>query len=272
MKTTGKLFFYLTTITILCFITLIYAHKAAAKNDEKTNDISEKNIKTISSDKSVKNEDAQNKTEPRQEQAENTQPEEVKKIIMIDLDGDGSEEKIDLKPYFSDDSGGYYKLCVSRKKGNEYINIWESPNVKGFGEDFSFYFGDAGLEPLETAGDIDGDSNIELISPQAQSDVSPAVFRIFRWNKRFFELNKRGLFIAARPTDDFFKFTNDYKMEGQGNATWIMHFTKVEKPGVIAAEIWSYQGGSVHIGEALMTYEPNGYKVSKWLKPLKKIE
>lgn len=274
IKNAGKCVSCLTITLLLCFNALVGGYNADASEKVKSEQqaVSSKDIKVVSSDNSDKTVEVGANKESRQEPADSVVPEEVKKVLMIDLDGDGAEEKIDLKPYFSDDSGGYYKLCVSRKKGYDYVNIWESPSVKGFGEDFSFYFGDAGLEQLEMIGDIDADSNIELVSPQAQSDVRPVTFRIYRWNKRFFDIDRKGLFIAADSKNDFFEFKKEYSMEEKKVSTWIMHFNKIQKAGIVEAEIWSYVDGTVKIGEAVLAAEKTGYKVTNWLKPLKKVE
>ncbi|HIB67215.1 MAG TPA: hypothetical protein EYO33_19435 [Phycisphaerales bacterium] len=75
------------------------------------------------------------------------------------------------------DEGFFATLAVSQESGK----VWESEDVNDPFDTFAFgvWFDGAGLPVLWR--DIDGDGKIELIAPLPKGDLSPQLFRIYRW-------------------------------------------------------------------------------------------
>lgn len=104
-------------------------------------------------------------------------------VIQVDLNGDGTLEKIEPKKTSANDGNDFYQLVVgdAAKK-----TIWSSPVTKDPTLQFAFGNWNMGESMPQIAGDIDGDGAVELVVPAARSDVSPPLFRIFRWEKQSF--------------------------------------------------------------------------------------
>lgn len=68
---------------------------------------------------------------------------------------------------------------VSIKKGGEVL--WESGYVAESHETFAFgtWFDGSGLPVIWS--DIDEDGKLELVAPTPKGDLSPTVFRVYRW-------------------------------------------------------------------------------------------
>jgi hypothetical protein len=64
--------------------------------------------------------------------------------------------------------------------------IWFSSVTKDTSHEFAFGNWNMGESMPQITGDIDGDGAIELVVPAARSDVSPPLFRIFRWENKSF--------------------------------------------------------------------------------------
>jgi hypothetical protein len=104
-------------------------------------------------------------------------------VLKVDLNGDGTLEKIEPKKTSTNDAGDFYQLVV----GDTAKKIkWSSPVTKDTNHEFAFGNWNHGESMPQIAGDIDGDGAIELVVPAARSDVSPPSFRIFRWEKQSF--------------------------------------------------------------------------------------
>jgi len=194
----------------------------------------------------------------------------------VDLDGDGTPEKVVLKAYclaFCEKELMSYagQLTVQKKAGDAYKTIWEGPKIadnKMYEEEkFRFIFGPGGLESLEIIGDVYGDGAVRLFSPSQKSDVSPVNYRVYVWKGGKFEFEKIG--YLSEDKDASGKFTwhderDDYK-------AWILHFDKFEGPGKVNARVHKYKkdhGGSG--GRALLEMNKDGATIVKWLEAMKK--
>lgn len=196
-----------------------------------------------------------------------------------DIDGDKAPEKIALKAYgIYSENGEIIRYCgqlaVMKKKGDKYETIWEGPKLKDEEifekNEFRFVFADFGLEPIEAVGDIFGDGKIYLISPVAQSDVSPASYRVYVWNKNKFEFVKFESLICRGEAADKFKWE---KSAGEAkNLSWVGRIKSVAAPGEIEAEIWALSGETTKLGRAVLKVSGDGFDVTKWTEPLKKME
>ncbi|HNY11937.1 MAG TPA: hypothetical protein PKK26_10140 [Candidatus Wallbacteria bacterium] len=197
-----------------------------------------------------------------------------------DIDGDKTPEKIALKAYglYAENNEiiRYYgQLVVAKKKGEKYETIWEGPKFKDEEifekNEFRFVFADFGLEPIEAAGDVFGDGKTCLLSPIAQSDVSPASYRVYAWNKNKFEFVKFESLLCRSEAADKFKWEK-HSAGDVKNLAWIGRIKSIVKPGEIEAEIWAVSGDATKLGRAVLKVSGEGFDVTKWLEPLKKLE
>jgi hypothetical protein len=195
---------------------------------------------------------------------------------LVDLDGDGTPEKVILKAYclevFENELMSYAgQLIVQKKTSGSYTNLWEGPKIeksKLFTEEkFGFIFGQGGMEPIELIGDIYGDKVIRLFSPRQSSDVSPALYRVYAWKDNKFEFEKTGYLFENEKSAGNFKWQD--KSDGKG--LWVLCFTKFEGPGMLEAYLHKYDekgGGSG--GKALLKINGDGLSIIKWLEKIKK--
>jgi len=198
---------------------------------------------------------------------------------LCDIDGDKTPEKIALKAYgVYSENGEIIRYCgqlvVMKKKGDKYETIWEGPKFKDeeiFEKiEFRFVFADFGLEPIEAVADIFGDGKIYLLSPVAQSDVSPVSYRVYSWNKNKFEFVKFESLLCRSEASDKFKWE---KNAGDAkNLAWIGRIKSVTAPGEIEADIWAVSGETTKLGKAVLKVSKDGFDAAKWIEPLKKLE
>ena len=194
----------------------------------------------------------------------------------VDLDGDGTPEKVVLKAYclefYEKELMSYAgQLAVLKKLGDSYKIIWEGPKIeksKLFTEEkFRFIFGQCGMEPIELIGDIYGDKTIRLFSPRQKSDVSPRFYRVYAWKGDSFEFEKAGYLFEDADSDGKFKWRDECAEE----RSWILYFARLESPGKVEAHVHKYgkdQAGSG--GKALLEIKKGGLSIIKWLEKMKK--
>ena len=186
------------------------------------------------------------------------------------LDNDGIPEEIALKHDSTSEAGDYYHLIVYKTEKNKKSRLWEDKQKK-----YRFFIGDFGVEDLSLAADIDNDNCIELISPNALSDVSPQAFRIFRWTKKQFILIENGYYLSRiERKPGVFDVKPDFKLKHDYNESilskwnvWIGKFIE-SGPGYIVTEIIASDGSDVMLGIAKMHRVESGFKLIGWIKPL----
>ena len=184
--------------------------------------------------------------------------------LVADLNGDGKSETISwIKFTTTEDMGDFYQLRVSDKDGQL---LWSGP--KGTDIDNPLIFGDwdFGYSFPELIADIDGDGAVELIAPEPQSDVSPTGFNVLRWKGGSFH-PVRSSVLLERPHGSG-KYPWSKGDAGQG--TWISSFKKMNPDGSIQVEVFEYKGGKTpRAGVAVVVPTPKGFKMKKWIVPLK---
>jgi hypothetical protein len=119
---------------------------------------------------------------------------------QIDLDADGRDEVIGLRPY-EKDRVRYGQLMVMGPGG---APLWEAPRADPY-----IFLGEFDLGELEVVGDFDEDGRIELIGTYQKSDVSPTRFRMFRWDGKKFAHVKSGYLTAAPQKPGTFVWSDD---------------------------------------------------------------
>ncbi|HNV70977.1 MAG TPA: hypothetical protein PKO06_14845, partial [Candidatus Ozemobacteraceae bacterium] len=152
---------------------------------------------------------------------------------------------------------------VSRRKGSEWEAVWTDEKNEN-----PFYIGHAGVESLQVVQDIDVDGKVEILSACAQSDVSPTLFRLFRWDGSKFDLVKKALITADKEDPTEFVWT-DSKGDNSQVKCWILYFDETESGSGLKAFVTSTFNDKYKSGQALVRHSPKGFVVEKWIEPLK---
>ena len=176
-----------------------------------------------------------------------------------DLDSDGRIEDILLVPSGENDEGQFYSLLVLDDKAGI---IWSG--AKELNTENPLVFGEwhYGISMPEVIGDIDGDGVIELVAPAPQSDVSPTVFRILRWENGAFKLVRESSLLEKSLNSGKFLWENNDQTLG----TWVSSFQSINSPGEVTGEITDYRGGSeVKMRIAELRKDASGFEIVRWI-------
>lgn len=186
--------------------------------------------------------------------------------LSVDLDGDGSLERIAWEEFATtEDQGTFLQLVVYDAAGKPR---WMGPAEKDTGNPLVFGEWHFGLSLPEIALDIDNDGAVELIAPAPQSDVSPTLFRILKWVGGRFVPMRTAALIESSPGTGKFAWTEEEKWDG----TWISSFIGVNGDGSVQVNVFQYEGGeTVSRGRANGAVTAAGIEVREWTSPLKPV-
>ena len=191
---------------------------------------------------------------------------QVYQTRKCDLNGDGKPERVELVAYRiqreSDSHWGQLRVVSSAGK-----LLWKGPQASTAGEAFAFGSWPYGVSDLEWLGDVDGDGQVDLLSPAAISDVRPTTYRRYRWTGSAFEAMPKKMLLEKAPGSGQFVWTDPINWDGQKPLTWVMSLAG--SPDLIATVYSWRRGGEGWIGKAKMVGSPTALKVSQWLNPLK---
>lgn len=73
-----------------------------------------------------------------------------------------------------------YWVCVEISSGGQ--PLWSSPALEDNHHPFAFGAWFDGIGLPEWFSDVDGDGQPELLAPVLKADLSPTIFRLFRWD------------------------------------------------------------------------------------------
>ncbi len=181
----------------------------------------------------------------------------------VDLDHDGRKEKVLWQKFAeTENDGSFFQLLVLDAGGGI---LWEGPKKADAGNPLVFGRWHFGISLPQLVADIDGDGEVELVAPAPQGDVSPTAFRVLRWTAgRFVTVRTAQLLESPRGSGKFpWSNTSDYE------GTWVNSFLGVNADGSLKVELFDYQGGeSVRGGVVHLALAGQGYKISRWVKPL----
>jgi hypothetical protein len=172
-------------------------------------------------------------------------------VTRVDLNRDGSPEKVGLSCVEVKESGWYSRLTVWNGQGQK---VWQSMPAKvGV---WAFGGWDWGISDLQWVGDIDGDGAVEAVSPDPVSDVSPVRFRVYRWSGKAFHHVRTA---ALLPTPD-----GEYRWSDRTDGTsWIGSFKK----GGVGVVWTTSSSGEPRLRDARLQGRSTGFRVLKWLSP-----
>ncbi|HOT74482.1 MAG TPA: hypothetical protein PK467_01740 [Candidatus Wallbacteria bacterium] len=204
-----------------------------------------------------------------------------------DIDGDGETETIALKAYNMQISkegdteeimsySGLLTVFKKDKAGKENV-LWQAKAPAKSEENsrnaIDFLFCPYGLEPIEACGNITGSQAVEIISPAVISDLRPVTYRLIKWDnaKKEFTLYKCAILKGALENPSEFIWA-EYKDEEIQKCSWIGKILKINSPGVVEAEIWSYSNEKARRGIAVLKCVKDVFTVDKWIENPKTFE
>lgn len=189
---------------------------------------------------------------------------DVIKTFLVDLNGDGDSESVQLQVCAVDDEG-YTERLVVKSAGGKLL--WQGPVLdirKGY-QDKQPMFGawPFGVSEVSLVADLDEDGIVELLAPAPQSDVRPTVWRLFAWK------GNRFVHIVSGYLSE----------ETEGEFNWSQHPGKswvsgiqIKNGQVIAEVTQDQKKDGMFAGEALMVVTDDGLSVRRWLTSLSPMD
>ncbi|MDQ7823031.1 MAG: VCBS repeat-containing protein [Candidatus Eremiobacteraeota bacterium] len=191
---------------------------------------------------------------------------QIYKTMQCDLNGDGVREKIAVKVTKVIDEGWLGQLIVMDEKGKV---LWEGPKGKDVKDSTPLVMRslDWGVSLPELLADIDGDGKVEMLVPEPISDVRPCYYRSFRWNGKGFDFLQSRALIESAPKSGLYKWssTKEYKTR------WIMNFSQGKSGSALLVGAYDMTDGCSY-GRAEVKPAPGGFKIVRWIEPMKKSE
>lgn len=126
------------------------------------------------------------------------------------------------------DEGYFAKVVV--KKGGEML--WESGYASDPGESFAFgaFFDGVSLPAMWQ--DIDNDGKPELLAPMGKGDISPTIFRIFRWTGEELHFVKRRCLIKHSDAEYRWMSFDDTPLE----CVWVDFLDRDGKADIVGVD------------------------------------
>jgi len=186
--------------------------------------------------------------------------------FTVDLNGDGKMEKVGLRAYNKTEEEYLGQIVVSDSRGT---TIWESPKMKDRNSTDPFLFGafTAGCSLPEVVADIDGDGKIEMLITARISDVSPMPYLEFRWDgKKFVFIQEKVLMESSKGSGEF-----AWQKRQSHSGCWILSFKASKGDGTFLVYIFSRRDGKEMGGQAEVRPTRSGFKVIRWVHPLKPV-
>lgn len=190
----------------------------------------------------------------------------VYETVTVDLDGNGTAEKVTLTAYNVNAEEGSFmgRLRVTDGAGRL---LWEAPKARDASDPFAFGSWPWGVTNLEWLGDIDGDKKVELVARAPVSDVRPPTFLRYRWKGNAFVALSPKQLLEGKPGSGKFLWRDPVDWDGVRPLTWVSSLSGA--PAQIVAEVVSYrQGGNLWGGSAQMSGNGLGLTVKRWAKKL----
>ncbi|MCL5773017.1 MAG: hypothetical protein M1536_01360 [Firmicutes bacterium] len=184
------------------------------------------------------------------------------KSFFVDLNKDGHKEKIAVKVYGVSGYEWFAQIVVFDSSGKV---IWKGPADKNRANPLVFGNFDYGSALPEVVRDMDDDGSVEMIATTPVSDVRPQPFRLFRWNgKKFVYVFIKTLMEKPAGSGVFV-----WSKPGPPEGCWITELREIKEYKNFIAEVFEYKKEKTRGGSAEVASSAAGFKVVKWIKPLK---
>lgn len=182
--------------------------------------------------------------------------------FYADLNKDGHLEKIAVRVYGVSEWEWFAQVIVFDSSGKI---IWKGPANKNRNNPLVFGSFDYGSALPEVVGDMDGDGRIEMIATTPVSDVRPQPFRLFRWDgTKFVYIFMKTLMEKPAGSGVFV-----WSKPGPPDGCWITDLKGVKGYKNFIASIFEFNKEKTRGGSAEVSSSSAGFKVVKWIKPLK---
>lgn len=182
-------------------------------------------------------------------------------VVIADFDGDGRRESISTAPAGPEtDAGTFFRLVVKDADGTV---IWTSPRTQDTGHPLAFGSWHFGVSLPQMAADLDGDGRPELIVPAPQSDVSPTVFRVFRWTGQGFEPQSSRSLSGRGRKNAAFKWTDDPPVSDY----WVQQWLGISAEGGFVVELASLpEGAELRVATAVLARKGSSFELVRWIQ------
>lgn len=187
------------------------------------------------------------------------------RTFRVDLNSDGRPEQVVVKAYGVSGSDWFARVLVLDSSGKV---IWRGPASKNTADPLVFGNFEYGYALPELIQDIDADGKVEMIAGSPVSDVRPQPFRIFRWTgSKFVYLRTRTLMESSAGSGQFV-----WSQPGPPQGCWISELKAGKAGQGILADVFEYVNNRTRGGKAELSATPSGFKVTRWVAPLKAFE
>jgi len=183
-------------------------------------------------------------------------------FLTADIDRDGKEERLEWRPFSSEDVGTFHRLYLYDDDGTL---LWKGPATRNEKNPWFVAELDYGISLPELFGDIDGDGKAELLIPSPQSDVSPTWYHRSRWTGTSFEaIPTAAMEYRETPERADLKWTQRFH---ESESCWVLGFDR-ERHGLLTARIAGYcvRPDLLYFGKAIVRFAPGGGEVVGWIE------
>lgn len=183
-------------------------------------------------------------------------------LLRVDLDRDGIAERIAWRQIGSDsETGVFHQVVVT---GPSEKVLWKSPEILNAEDPLAFGEWHFGTALPQLAGDLDADGRVEMLAPTAQSDVSPATFRIFRWNGTAFELTRTASLSGPGRRGAAFHWT----ATPDERQFWVQEWLGMStEGGWIVKLVALLDGSSVRSALGVLLPQDEAFVLARWFEP-----
>lgn len=157
--------------------------------------------------------------------------------LSCDLDGDGVQEIVALRPFLQDDVE-LGQLVVLNAKGD---TLWSGPAHSATPispQEPDVFLGEFDLGDLEVVGEFFRRGKVQLLGTYQKSDVRPTRFRLLEWDGSAFRHLRSGHLIPAPQRPATFIWTDNPAAD-----QWVESFLGFGDDGLFRAQVQDLKAG-----------------------------